>query len=122
MAGTSTAFTTGFFSTFYFFAAGALAGAAFFAYLFGAALVYAVLPFDLLLAGDFDFFPFSSDFPFLVSFFAPLAGVLEGFSGLPVFLSVDFEAFVYFAGLTSFLSEALAFLGLLASSAFNLAV
>ena len=91
-------------------------------HLIGAALVYAVLPFDLLLAGDFDFFPFSSDFPFLVSFFAPLAGVLEGFSGLPVFLSVDFEAFVYFAGLTSFLSEALAFLGLLASSAFNLAV
>ena len=102
MAGTSAAAAaTGVFTTFYFFAAGALAGGAFLAGRFGAAFVALAGVFDLLadLAEAFaPFLPFSSAFPFLVSaFFAPLAVVLESFSALPVSLDLDLEPLVSFS-------------------------
>tara|TARA_B110000285_G_scaffold232940_1_gene305343 strand:- start:702 stop:1088 length:387 start_codon:yes stop_codon:yes gene_type:complete len=127
MAGTSTTLAgAGVFTTFCFFAAGALAAGAFFAGLLAGALAGAALAFDLLAAGDFDFAPFlafsSAGFPFLVSaFFAPLAGVLEGFSALPVFLGADFEVLASFSFLASALIYSLVFFGLSASSAFVLA-
>ena len=127
MAGTSTTLAgAGVFTTFYFFAAGALAAGAFFAGLLAGALAGAALAFDLLAAGDFDFAPFlafsSAAFPFLVStFFSPFAGVLEGFSGLPVFLGAEFEVFACYSFLASALTYSLVFFGSSASSAFTLA-
>jgi hypothetical protein len=127
MAGTSAVGgATGAFTTFCFLAAGALAGGAFLAGLFAAAFVALAGVFDLLavFAGAFaPFLAFSSAFPFLVSaFFAPLAGVLEGFSALPVSLDLDLDPLVSFSLAAAALAYALVYFGLSASSALTLAV
>jgi hypothetical protein len=126
MAGTSaTGAATVALIAFCLLVAGALAGGAFLAALFAGALTALAGVFDLLaaLAGAFaPFLAFSSAFPFLVSaFFAPLAGVLEGFSALPVDLDADLEDFVSFSLAAVALAYALVYFGLSASSAFNLA-
>jgi len=123
MAGSSALASAAALTTLCLLVAGALAGAAF----FGAALLRAglALAFDLLAGAFFPLEAFSSDFPFFVSFvsfFAPFAGVLEGFSALPVYLAVDLVALVSLPFLVSFFSSDLLFFGLAASSAFNLAV
>lgn len=127
MAGTSSTLAlTGVFTAFCLLVAGALAAGAFLAGLFAAALVAFGGVFDLLaaLVGVFaPFLAFSSAFPFLVSaFFAPLAGVLEGFSALPVSLDLDLEPLVSFSFAAAALAYALVYFGLSASSAFTLAV
>jgi len=125
MAGTSGSTTTGtFFSTARLLAAGALAGAAFFAPLLGAALTAGFFAsFALLALVVLAFLLLSSTFPFLVSFFvALLAGDLEGFSALPVYLGADLVVLVSFFALASFFSSDFVFFGFAASSAFNLAV
>lgn len=101
--------------------AGALGGAGFLAANFGAAFLAAGF-LALLALAFFPFVGFSSVFPFLVSFFALLDGVLEGFSALPVYLAVDLVALASLPFLVSFFSSDLLFFGLAASSAFNLAV
>jgi len=98
------------FTTFCLLVAGALAGAAFFAPLFGAAAAFFFSAgfFGDLLAADFLVFlssAFAPFFAFSVTFFAPFGGVLEGFSVLLVSLEADFFPLVLAASFSFYLSN-----------------
>jgi len=129
MAGTVSTTGATSFATFCLLVGGALAGASFFAPLFGAAAAFffsAGFFGDLLAAGFLVFLSstFAPFFPFSATFFAPFGGVLEGFSVLLVSLEADFFGLVLVASFSFYLSNfswALVFLGLAASSALILA-
>jgi hypothetical protein len=130
MAGTpASATAAASFPAFCLLVGGALATGGFFAALFGAAAGFLAAAFfgDLLADAGFLVFlssAFAPFFTFSATFFAPFGGVLEGFSVLLVSLEADFFPLVLAASFSFYLSNfswALVFLGLAASSAFNLA-